>query len=311
MRPGAEQSAAGCAPSLFQPFGHLLIVGVGLMGGSLGLAARQRGLARRITGYSRRLSTAQEALSVGSIDAVSDDLQAALKDADAVYLAAPVAQFPALFQAIETSGNADLIVFDAGSTKTAVCAAARNVASRGVGGVSPWYFNFVPSHPIAGAERHGPTAANAQLHVGRTVVVCPHEHTCDPALQRVEAFWAAMGATVSRMPADEHDRVFAAVSHLPHLLAYAYVHALLQTRTGAADMQEGGGGFRDFSRIAASSPEMWVDIFLDNREQTLAHLDRFMQSADLLRSALKAGDRQTLLSALGQAAAFRGQWRGK
>lgn len=313
---GAQDSAfagagSNAAPLQFEPFKQLLIVGVGLMGGSLGLAAKRLGLAQRIVGYSRREATAQQALHVGSIDEIATDLVAALKTADAVYLAAPVAQFPALFQAIEAAGNPDLIVFDAGSTKSVVCAAARAVASRGVGGVSPWYFQFVPSHPIAGAERHGPSAANAQLYGGRTVVVCPHEHTSEPALARVDAFWTALGARVSRMAADEHDRVFAAVSHLPHLLAYAYVHGLLQTRTGAADMQEGGGGFRDFSRIAASSPEMWVDIFMDNRDQTLAHLDGFLASVDLLRNALKNGDRQTLAAALAQAADFRARWTGK
>ena len=135
--------------------------------------------------------------------------------------------------------------------------------------------------------------------------------TSEPALQRVEAFWIALGARVRRMSATEHDRVFAAVSHLPHLLAYAYVQGLLDTPTGAADMQEGGGGFRDFSRIAASSGERWTDIFLDNRAQLLTQLDNFSAALNGLKKAVESGDRATLSAMLERVAQFRGSWPGR
>lgn len=305
MQPVAE------LPSGFVPFERLLVVGVGLMGGSLGLAAKSHGLARCVVGYSRRIDTARQALAHGLVDEVTDDLVGALRLADAVYLAAPVAQFPVLFEAIEQAGNANLIVFDAGSTKTNLCSAARAVASRGVGGLSPWFFQFVPSHPIAGAEKHGPAAAKPDLYSGRTVVLCPHEATSEPALARIEAFWAALGMRVLHMTDQEHDRVFAAVSHLPHWLAYAYVHALLQTPCGRQDMQEGGGGFRDFSRIAGSSAEMWVDIFQENRREILSQLDGFGASLDAMRTALQRGDRAALAAMLEQAATFRQGWVGR
>lgn len=305
MQPVADAGAE------FQPFERLLLVGVGLIGGSIGLAARRSGLARSVAGYSRRASTTAEALQSGLVDVVETDLHVALQHADAVCLAVPVAQFPALFEAIDAAGNHGLTVFDAGSTKGGVCEAARAVASRGVGGASPWFFQFVPSHPIAGAERHGPSAARADLYAGRTVISCPHELTSAPALQRVEAFWRALGMRVQRMTPDEHDRVFAAVSHLPHWIAYAYVHALLGTPTGVQDMQEGGGGFRDFSRIAASSPEMWLDIFSDNRAHMLQQLTLFEQSLSQMRAALEKGDHAALASMLHPVAAFRSGWTGR
>lgn len=309
-KPSSSRSSTDADLTGFEPFRRLLLVGVGLMGGSLGLAVKQKGLAHRVIGYSRRPETAQAALAQGLVDEVDADLVRALQNADAVYIAAPVAQFPAIFEAIEASGNTGLIVFDAGSTKQKVCDAARAVASRGVAGASPWFFQFVPSHPIAGAEKHGPDAARADLYDGRTLIVCPHECTSQPALERVEAFWRELGMRVRRMGAAEHDRVFAAVSHLPHLLAYAYVHGLLQVPGGDLDMQEGGGGFRDFSRIAASSPEMWTDIFFDNRTAVLAQLDGFEKSLAQLRSALTSGERQALTDAIAHAARFRAGWTG-
>lgn len=277
----------------------------------MGLAVKARGLARQVLGYSRRPETAAAALALGCVDAVSDDLHTALQRADIVYLAAPVAQMPALFEAIDRAGNHRQLILDAGSTKANLVAAARAVAARSAGGLAPWFSQFVPSHPIAGAEKHGPGAAFADLYTGRTVVLCPHEHTSDPALHQATAFWRALDMRVLHMAADEHDRVFAAVSHLPHWIAYAYVHALLQSPTGRADMQEGGGGFRDFSRIAGSSAEMWVDIFQENRGALLAQLDGFQRSLNDMRDALSRGDRAALTDMVQSAAAFRKAWTGR
>ncbi|MCE2680621.1 MAG: prephenate dehydrogenase/arogenate dehydrogenase family protein [Burkholderiales bacterium] len=294
----------------FVPFERLVVAGVGLMGGSLALAARQRGLAKRVVAYSRRLETANAALQMGLVDEVSSDFSQALENADALFLAAPVAQFSALLGAVDAGSYPNLLVFDAGSTKANIVEIARQLAQSRPGVSSPWFANFVPCHPIAGAEKHGPQAAVATLYEGRTLVVCPHADNDAFSVARVRQFWQAMGMRVMDMEAHEHDRLFAAVSHLPHWLAYAYVHSLLQAPTGTQDMQEGGAGFRDFSRIAGSSPEMWVDIFQDNQAQLLAHLDVFQASLNQLRDALVRSDRQKLLDELTRVSGSRKSWVG-
>jgi prephenate dehydrogenase len=295
----------------FVPFERLVVAGVGLMGGSLALAAKQRGLAKHVVACSRRLETANAALAMGLVDEVSNDLSEALVNADALFLAAPVAQFTALLGTVAAAQSEHLLVFDAGSTKANIVDIALQLGRNASGVAAPWLANFVPCHPIAGAEKHGPGAALATLYEGRTLVLCPHADNSERSVARVRHFWQAMGMRVTEMDAQEHDRLFAAVSHLPHWLAYAYVHSLLRTSTGEIDMKEGGAGFRDFSRIAGSSAEMWVDIFQENQAQLLAHLDAFQASLDQLRQSLTSGQRGELLNELGRVCDSRKNWTGR
>ena len=291
-------------------FKRLAVIGTGLMGGSVALAAKHHGLVSEVIGYSRRLSTAQEARRLGVVDVAVDQIDKALEGADAVYVAAPVAQFPAVFAqmapVIERLPVAQRpVMFDAGSTKGDVYAAVLQASVN----APSFAQQFVLCHPIAGAERHGPSAATAALHTGRTLVMCPVAETSADAYARVKSFWQALGVRLKEMPAAEHDDMFAAVSHLPHWLAYAYVSSQLGHADGEKFMAEGGGGFRDFTRIAASSPEMWMDIFQANKAPLLAHLDRFEAQLLMMRSALEQGDSEGLRVVLDQAAQFRSSWK--
>ncbi len=291
-------------------FKRLAIIGTGLMGGSLALAAKQRGLVQEVVGYSRRLSTAQQAQALGVVDSAVDSLAQALEGADAVYIAAPVAQFPALFAQmaplVQAAGEQNApVLFDAGSTKSDVLAAVDAVSEQ-----YPLFASrFVPCHPITGAERHGPLAADALLHAGRTLVMCQSPRTSPQAYERVKQLWLALDVVLKEMSAQDHDDMFAAVSHLPHWLAYAYVSSQLSQSKGAQFMAEGGGGFRDFTRIAASSPEMWMDIFRANRQHLLEHLSLFEARLAQMKTALQQGDEQSLQQWLQEAAHFRAGWK--
>ena len=290
-------------------FKRLAVIGTGLMGGSVALAAKQRGLAQQVVGFSRRLSTAQHAKALGVVDESVDSITQALHGADAVYIAAPVAQFPALFAQIAPLVQAlpegqRPVIFDAGSTKMDVYAAVQTLA----GQYPSFAAQVVLCHPITGAEKHGPSAAQADLHTGRTLVMCHVPQTSGQAYETVKAFWLGLDVVLKEMPPDQHDDMFAAVSHLPHWLAYAYVASQLGHAHGRSFMAEGGGGFRDFTRIAASSPEMWTDIFIANKSALLAHLDRFERELNQMRLALLNNDRQSLTDTLSQASEFRAQW---
>ncbi|MBL8309148.1 MAG: prephenate dehydrogenase/arogenate dehydrogenase family protein [Burkholderiales bacterium] len=235
----------------------LAIVGVGLIGGSLALALKQQHAVGRVLGVGRSQANLDEALRLGLIDeAVS--LEAAAR-ADVVFVATPVAQMPAVFTSLVPHLGPSTLVTDGGSTKQDVIAAARSV----FGG----RFNqFVAAHPIAGTEKTGAGAAFATLYRDRKVVICADADTPPTAVDRVAAMWQATGALIHRMPAAEHDDVFAAVSHLPHLLAFALVDLLAASARADQYFNYAASGFRDFTRIAAGSPEMWRDISIANRD---------------------------------------------
>ncbi|MFN7835014.1 MAG: prephenate dehydrogenase [Burkholderiaceae bacterium] len=293
----------------FVPFRRLAIIGTGLMGGSLALAAKQQGLALHTVGYSRHFATAEQAEAFGVIDQACDRLSDAVDGADAIYLAVPGGQLPALLETLAPLVRALPdgtwpIVWDAGSTKQNVVSGLVALRDRFPEFVS----HCVLCHPIAGSERRGPSAAQVDLYAGKTVVLCRGESTDPLAHARVESFWTMLGARVKTMPADRHDAFFAAASHLPHWLAFAYVAALLDQPDGAVAMAEGGAGFRDFTRIAASSPEMWCDIFLDNRENMLARLAAVDARLLAMRAALQNKDRAALTDVLVRAAQFRESW---
>ena len=275
----------------------LVVVGVGLIGGSAALALKRAGRVGRVVGVGRSPQNLATALALGVIDEASPDLADALIGADLVLIATPVGQTDAVFAALAPHLNETTLLTDAGSTKCNVVAAAR-----ALGRHAP---RFVPAHPIAGAERSGAAAARADLFDGKNVILTPGPDTDPQAAAAVESVWAACGANVLRMAAAEHDAVFAAVSHLPHLLAYALVADLAGRANAAQLFAFAASGFRDFTRIAASPPEMWRDIALANRAALLAELDDYAAALDGLRTALAAGDGEALRALFGRASEAR------
>ncbi|HEY1057584.1 MAG TPA: prephenate dehydrogenase [Limnobacter sp.] len=289
-------------------FQRMLAIGVGLIGGSICLSAKQKGLVGHVLGYSRRLETAHEALRLGLIDeCVVGPGDANVRTVDAVVLSIPVQQYkPVLTQFLPVL-PANCVFFDAGSTKADVVHVLNELEHAFPGLKS----RFVPAHPIAGGESHGPQAATAGLFQDRNCVLTPIEQTHTSHVHKVEAFWKALGARVSFMPALDHDEMFGTVSHLPHLLAFAYVASVLSHPKGAQFMKEGGAGYRDFTRIAASSPEMWADIFQNNSKALLDALSAFEATTGALRKAIENNDRSTLERVLSLAADYRSQWAQK
>lgn len=292
-------------------FDKLVIFGVGLIGGSLARALRERGgpehRAGRIVGVGRTRGSAERARELGVVDDVASlgddgELAAALAGADLVLLAAPVAQTEPLLARIAPFLDARTIVTDAGSTKSDVVAAARAALGERA-------MQFVPGHPIAGRESSGVEAALPDLYVGRNVVLCPLPENRPADVARIDAMWSATGARVSTMSHEQHDRVFAAVSHLPHLLSFALVERILNAPDAALKFSFAAGGFRDFTRIAASSPEMWRDVCVANRDALVEELDGYTTVLAQLRAAIVAGDGATLEAVFARSREARTQWQ--
>jgi prephenate dehydrogenase len=291
-------------------FNKLVIFGVGLIGGSLARALRERGTLTGsgiVVGVDRSSASAERARELGVVDEIAsldDDeaLRQALSGADLVLVAAPVAQTGPLLARIAPFLGEATLVTDAGSTKTDVVAAARAALGERIG-------QFVPGHPIAGRESSGVEATLAGLYVGRNVVLCPLPENRPADVARVEALWRAAGAEVRTMDADQHDRVLASVSHLPHLLSYALVEQILAAPDAALKFSFAAGGFRDFTRIAASSPEMWRDVCLANRTALVAELDAYTAVLARLRAAIVAGDGAALEAVFARSREARTTWR--
>jgi prephenate dehydrogenase len=265
----------------------LVVIGVGLIGGSVAIALRKAGQVGKIVGVGRGRANIQRALELGVIDEASDDVAAAVQDADIVLMAVPVQQNDRVLTRLASAISAQTLLTDAGSTKMDFVAAIRQWMPRHLA-------NIVPAHPIAGAELTGVDAASAGLFNDRNVVLTPLPETQAVAVERVQAMWQACGACVSRMSAEHHDRVFSAVSHLPHMLAYALVH-MIATREDARELFSfAAGGFRDFTRIASSSPEMWRDIATANREALLADIAQFQQQLAELAKLIGNADADQL-----------------
>jgi len=280
---------------------RLAIIGVGLIGGSFALALRRAGQVAHIVGAGRSRANMERALSLGAIDAVAGSAAEAVDGADAVLVAVPVGAMPAVFREIAPHLAADCLVTDAGSTKQDVVAAAR----AGLGGKLA---RFVPGHPIAGAEHSGVAAAKAELFQGRNVVLTPLPENAPADVARLAALWRACGAEVAEMSAEAHDRIFAAVSHLPHLAAFALVDDLAGRAEAESYFRYAGSGFRDFTRIAGSHPEMWRDIALANREALLTELDAYVDELSLLRDLVARGDGEALEALFKRASAARQNW---
>jgi prephenate dehydrogenase len=245
---------------------RLAVIGVGLIGGSFALALKKAKAVSHVTGAGRSAQNLKLARERGILDAIAPDAAMAAKDADLVLVATPVAQFEVIFESLRGSRG---IITDGGSTKRDVIAAARAALGKDIG-------RFVPAHPIAGAEKSGAAAASADLFQGRRVVLTPLQENSPQTIAKVERAWAACGAKLSRMPAEEHDAVLAAVSHLPHLLAFALVHEVAGRENSEQLFSFAAGGFRDFTRIASSHPEMWRDICAANKDKLLVELKAFM-----------------------------------
>ena len=281
--------------------GRVAIIGVGLIGGSFALALKRAGACGEVVGVGRDPANLRVALERGAIDRSEQDPVQAVKGAELVLIATPVAQIANTFSRIAAALGPQALVMDAGSTKQDVVAAARaHLGARQA--------QFVPAHPIAGAEHSGAAAARADLYDGKRVVLAPLAENPDALLRRAEEVWLACGARVFRMSAQEHDAVFAAVSHLPHLLAYALVHELSGREDAARLFGYAAGGFRDFTRIASSHPEMWRDICAANRVALLAEIDRYSGKLGDLRALIERGDTRALEQVFSDARAARNRW---
>jgi prephenate dehydrogenase len=261
----------------------LVVIGVGLIGGSVAAALRRAGRVRHVIGVGRGRANLARALELGVIDAVAEDIAAAVKGADAVLIAVPVQQNQRVLGALATSLAPGTLVTDAGSTKQDFVAAVRRFAPGHLASV-------VPGHPIAGAELTGVDAASAGLFEGRNVVLTPLQENEAAAVDRAEAMWKACGARVSRMTPQRHDSVFSVVSHLPHMLAYTLVHMIANRPDAEALFGFAASGFRDFTRIAGSSAEMWRDIALANRAALLADIEAYQQQLAELAQRLREAD---------------------
>lgn len=266
----------------------LTIIGVGLIGGSLGKALRSRGLVGEVTGYGRSLENLEQALVVGAIDRHVQSVEEAVADADLIVIGTPVGQSETVFSSVAEHAGPDCVITDVGSTKGNVAAAAQQC----LGAHSP---NFVPGHPIAGTERQGAAAADDSLFLGRRVILTPTQETRSEALAQVREMWQGVGAVITEMDAAHHDEVLAATSHLPHVLAYALVDQLAGMQEQREIFEYAAGGFRDFTRIASSSPEMWRDIVHANRKALLPVLDAFRSNLAALSHAIENDDEESLM----------------
>lgn len=283
-------------------FEQLGIIGCGLMGSSFALAMKRAGLVKRIVGYSKSPSTTAKALQLGVIDVEAASALQAVSGSDIVLIAVPVAAIEGTFKAIKHMITPDMLIMDVGSTKTDVVDSAQRVLGSLVG-------SFVPAHPIAGKEVSGVENADINLYNGRQVIFTPIGRTLTAQLSRAESVWTALGCNVQSMSPEAHDAAFAAVSHLPHLLAFAMMNSIGAQKNADDFLSLAGSGFRDFTRIAASDPEMWHDIFIANRTQLLAQIDTFKQTLQGFETSLLASDSVKLEAAIAAASKRRVQWR--
>jgi prephenate dehydrogenase len=283
-------------------FEQLGLIGCGLMGGSFALALKRAGLVKRVVGYSKSPSTTERARQMGVIDVEAPSALLAVSGADIVLLAVPVAATEATLKAIRHLVSKDMLIMDVGSTKRDVIDAARRVLRDHVG-------SFVPCHPVAGKEASGVEHADPDLYTGRQVIITPIERTQVAQLGRAVEVWKALDCTVTQMSPEAHDSAFAAVSHLPHLIAFALVNGIAGQPQGREFLDLAGPGFRDFTRIAASEPKMWRDILLANRHELLAQSQAFQRTLKAMEAMIEAGNGEALEDFITQASALRSNWR--
>jgi prephenate dehydrogenase len=282
-------------------FRKIVVYGVGLIGGSFALALRRADAVDEVVGFGRRMATLEQAKHLGIIDRIGVAEKDELGDADLVLLATPVGQMAELMARITPHLGAHTLVTDGGSTKSDVVRDAYAHMGSRVG-------QFVPAHPIAGAELSGPSAAGADLYVNKKVILTPLPENSPAAVEEVRNAWQICGATIHLLSHEQHDAVFAAVSHLPHLLSFALVHDLSQRDDCDLLMSFAASGFRDFTRIAASSPEMWRDICVSNREALMVALKRYIAELQVIYSALENNDATALEETFRDAQRLRAGW---
>ena len=283
-------------------FEQLGLIGCGLMGGSFALALKKAGLVKRVVGYSKSPTTTERARQLGVIDVEAPSALLAAAGADIVLLAVPVAATEATLKAIKHLVTPQMLIMDVGSTKADVVQAAQRALQSQFG-------SFVPAHPITGREVSGVEHAEAELYRGRQVILTPTERTLTAQLRRAEELWTQLGSRVSSMSPESHDAAFAAVSHLPHLLAFAMLSSIIGQPKADELLALAGPGFRDFTRIAASDPKMWRDILRANRDEVLAQSQLFKQALHSLEDAMRASSDQPLEDLITLASHTRAHWR--
>ena len=267
-------------------YGTVTIVGVGLIGASLGLALKKAGVATKVLGVGRSRANLDQAQKMGAIDGVVDLVEAA-KQSDVIVLCMPVAQMRTAFETIEPHLESRTMITDAGSTKGDVILAAKEVLGKKA-------CQFVPAHPIAGGAQHGASAAKADLFQGKQTIVCPLQENSPEDIALIMGLWESVGSVVKKIGVVQHDAIYAAVSHLPHLLSYALMASVVNSEDADQKLDHVGAGFKDFTRIAASSPEMWRDICLGNRTAILQELDRYLLIVNHMRKLVAEGDGEGL-----------------
>jgi prephenate dehydrogenase len=282
-------------------FQRLALIGCGLMGGSFALALRQAGLVQHITGFSASEKTRQRAVELGVIDQACNSVAEAVWGADLVLLAVPVGAMHSSFVALRDSLSPTALLMDVGSTKCDVIAAAKAALGERLN-------CLVPAHPIAGKEVAGIDHAEGTLYQERRTILTPLPQNTIRQIQTASALWTAIGSHVSHMTPEAHDATFAAVSHLPHLLAFAAVNALTAQTQGAAFLEMAGPGFRDFSRIAASDASVWRDILSANKSEVLSQMAHYRAALDQFENALKSNDTAELRHLIQQASDVRSAW---
>lgn len=283
-------------------FTQLGLIGCGLMGGSFALALKRAGLVKRVVGYSKSPSTTERAKKLGVIDVAAESALLAVSGSDIVLIAVPVAASEATFKAIRHLVEPGVLFMDVGSTKRDVVDAARRVLKERIGA-------FVPAHPIAGKEVAGIQHADPALFAGRQVILTPLPQTTPELVQKATDVWSAIGSQVLKMTPENHDAAFAAVSHLPHMLAFAYFSAVVKQPAGKDFLSLAGPGFRDFTRIAASDPSVWRDILISNREELLKQAMRFRHSLDAMEHVIRSGNVEALEDLIRKASDARAGWQ--
>ena len=281
-------------------YGTVTIVGVGLIGASLGLALKHAGVVNAVLGVGRGQANLDQALKMGAIDGVVDLVEATQKS-DVIVLCVPVAQMRAAFEVMEPHLEAKTLMTDAGSTKGDVILAAKEVLGKKA-------CQFVPAHPIAGGAQHGAAAAQVDLFQGKQTIICPLQENSPQDTSIITSFWESVGSVVKKIGSVQHDAIYAAVSHLPHLLSYALMASVVNSEDGEQKLGHIGAGFKDFTRIAASSPEMWRDICLANKSAVLKEIDQYLNIVKHLQTLIQEGDGEQLEKLFSKASESRNNW---
>ena len=277
---------------------RLAIIGVGLIGRSLALALKQAGAVRQVIGYGRNLENLEKGIELGVIDSLATTVADCVRGADVIVVAVPLGAMRQVFAELKASSGRDAVITDVGSAKGSVVAAAREE-------LGDLWSRFVPGHPIAGTEKSGVEAGFASLYQGRRVILTPLEQTDADAVEVIDDMWQHCGAIMEYLSVEHHDKVLAATSHLPHMLAYALVHHLSNLNDHEEIFRYAAGGFRDFSRIASSDPVMWRDVCLANGDALVTLIDQYQQELERIASAIRDGDADELLKLFGRAKSER------